>query len=396
MDITGILTEWVDPVHIVLQENGCCRLKHYIGIDSSISQLQVGNTFSATIYPRFQFNKIKKCNTGDYKLVFILMNDTENNNLHVYFHFFKNKNNGKLISTTLNEKLNEGVLGEYYDLDLNKDYKVRNILPYLPENKNNNYTKLLLTKKYNDLKYYGFIGNEQINLSSGTLILDSYLGNYVLAEIQPKYLCPNIIIGNKVLKPSNTDFELVTSFGRLNYFRQLDKYNPSNNILRVISTLYEISNNNIGKIFNLNYYKIKVILLDTLQITNNKSDNQLVQIIQRNYYNYKVNLFKLDNGETIAINSQSEINFNNKLGSYFKFQYKQLYYLTKISYSENPDIYYTLSAVLTSGIYIFNRNGEDYFVNLGEFTIADSSIGKNFSLDLKEYYFSDFVNDVIV
>ncbi len=395
MEVTGQIIEWVDNVHVLLEDND--TNKYYVGINSSISQLQVGNIYSGKIYPRYQVLKIVSNPFGTYKLLFQILNDVKFNNQNVYFYFFLNKNNNEIISTTFNDVINDAVVGEFYDLDeIVKDYKVRNVLPFLPENKNCSYTKVLLTNKLDNYRYFGYIGNEQVYLSSDELIFDSYLGKNVWMEIQPKYLSINLVPGLKQIEPSKGDFELIVNFSNKYYMRQLDKTNPTFTPLRVLDGLYKINSNNIGKIINLNYYKIKIILVDTLQITNNISDNQLVQIIIKENCDSNINLFRLGStNEIIAINSLQGINLNNKLGSYFKFVYKQLYYLTRLSYSNDPDTNYTLSAILNNRTYKFTKNNEDFYVDIGNFVIADSSIGKVFSLELKEYYITDFVNNVI-
>lgn len=395
MDVTGKIVEWVNNGHIVLENS--CEEKYYIGINSSISQLQVGNTFTVKIYPRYTANKIKNNSNGEYKFLFYIINDSKNSlGLYSYFYFFINRYTNEIISITLNDILNDGIIGDYYDLVLVKNYVVRNILPFLPENKNNLYTKVLLTQKVKDKKYYGYIGDEQVYLSSEQIIFDTYLGKFVWMELQKKYLSTNIFPGKNNFKPSKGDFEVVINYGNQYYMKQLDKTNPINQPLRVLDGLYKINSNNTGKIINLNYYKIKVILIDSFQITNNKSDNELLQIYTKQNLNYTINLFKLgSSNEIIATNNTQEFNLNDKLGSFFKFDYKQLYYLAKLSYSNNPETYYTLSAILINGTYVFTKNKEEFFVNLGNFTIAESSVGKNFDLELKEYYITDFVNNVI-
>jgi len=83
------------------------------------------------------------------------------------------------------------------------------------------------------------------------------------------------------------------------------------------------------------------------------------------------------------------------LGKYFSFNYLPIYYLQEIlPNSDDVNTSYLLFAILQNDIYLFSKNNITYYVNINQFVISSSSVGKTFNILINNYIFISSIYDV--
>lgn len=394
MKITGTLVEKVNDTYTLIEDNQ--KKKYFIASLFSINKLFEGKVFSAEVFPQCNCFKLIKNINGKYKLLFSIKPKLEN---FSSFNYFKEILTEDIIAVYSSAELNSGIIGENYDLEeLARIYESRSILANLPENKNPLYTKVLISSQTNDQYYLGYIGDQKIVISSETKIPSIYIGRTVLLELQQKYIATAIIPGDKLFKPNNSDYQYNANQISIDEPQQLiltklDKNDPTYQLRINVKTLFTLNKNNIGKIININTCNIKFVLFETFQQSEDKTDNQLLSIVSDKYAKHNISLFRLKDGEIAITRIPFLQGCDDKLGTYFKFDYLQLHYVKQLSYSNDPNEY-TLVSNVNAGYHIFTKNGLTFPALLGEFKISDNSIGRFFNLELSPYALTGFINDV--
>ena len=310
----------------------------------------------------------------------------------VRLYYFKDKHN-KIISITLPyNDLNNLIIGEYFELkEKTHDYKG---LTVLPENMNILYSKVLITKKYNDTYFEGMLNNKLITIKAN--IKSYYIGKEVLIELVKKYISIYTISGKKCI--TTPDSKIFLNLNINNNWLVTDDLN--NNYIVTKNDII-VSNNNIGKKLCIKLYDMVYILYNTFKLTDDKKDNKLIQIKKEfNGSGLTGNLiyyFLNNNGKIIISIIPESIIIDGLLGKYFLFKYFQIYYLYKIlPNTGNIDDEYLLVAILENNVYIFYKNNIVYYVNINIFIISSSSIGKSFNILIIKNLFTSYISDVIV
>ena len=323
--VTGKLIQIVDNSHIILEDGN--KNKYYIWVNNIINEVNIGKTFTCSLTPRFTSSEIIKNIKGEYKLLY-LTKPVYSEKI-TYLYYFKNNKNNKIIEITLHDNnFNNGIIEKnYYLKKLTKDYTGITVLPYLPENENKLYSKVLITKKYSHNHYEGILDNKTITIKSD-FIKESYLGINVLIELLPKFLSTDTIIGNKNIKYEKSKLLLNLKLNN-NYFvtdKSKDKYiMNSNNII--------INNNNIGKEIITSFNNLVFIQFNKFQLTNNKNDYKLIEIKEEcnsSLTGNNIYYFLTKDKKIITSILPKNIIMDALLGKYFSFNRKDPKSLIKV------------------------------------------------------------------
>ena len=390
--VTGKLIQIVDICHIILEDSD--KKKYFIGVNNLINEVNIGKIFTCSIISRFHSSEIIKKNKGKYKFLYSIK--PNHSKIIADFYYFKNNKNNKIIEITLNNNnFNNGIIGENYDLKkLTKNYKGLTVLPFLPENENKLYSKVLITKKNFNMHYEGILNNKTISISS-EFIKESDVGINVLIELLPKFLSTNVVIGNNNIKYEKSKLLLNLELNNNYFVSNIDK-SKEQYIMNLSDII--ISNNNIGKKIITSFNNLVFIQFNTFKLTNNENDYKLIEIKEE--YNLELtgnNIYYFLTKDKNIITSilPKNIIMDALLGKYFSFNYLPIYYLKEIlPNSDDVNTSYLLFAILKNNIYLFSKNNIIYCVNINQFVISSSSIGKSFNILINNYILIYYIYDI--
>jgi hypothetical protein len=370
---TGKILQLIDSNHFLFQGK---TEKLWIGHKSSIGQLEVGKNVTLNLIERFQATSIFKNPLGNYKLVDIYKAFKANNNDSFYLTFNKLDENKQINVTISCLDFNNNILGDYFDLSLTENYVGINSIDNLLENKSSANTEIIILDKIQikttNNYYLSLYNNKIITLKTKTN-LDKYIGTSILIELYKKYLALlDVFIEDKFYNLPKEIFTFQYSNKSNNFFIK------NNKEISMIADNEIINSNNIGKNIDISYFPLYFCYLFLFKESTN-SGYKLVNIQQGSVPHYI--FVDKNNDDVFAISLPNTISLNNKLGSLFTFNKFDLFLLSNMEPSINTNDY-LFSQVLDNGIHNFVKDKKSYFVNMGNFEIALSSIGKYFNLTL--------------
>lgn len=387
------LLENYDQYHsLVGNVNGNKEDERYIGRVSDIGKLEIGQTLQINFVKRYEGISFVKNTMGAYKFVDIAESKQDN----IPFLFFVNNLTNEYIEVSLNEGdylyFNFGVIGENYDLYLVPYYKGLEFKQNIPQNKNCLNTEILIVSKRAP-KHYLSIYNGNTILLSTEYNLEPFVGTTVLFELYPKYLAFFIQIGNTFYPPINDNFTL----GLCKSTEKLaSKYNSSTGQMEdfYFQTISLVPSINIGKTINVDYYPIKFGLYNTFKLSENPCSgyelltiNQDGKLIFRNVQNSK---------DVFAVIFLFSLGLANNLGQVFEFTFIDFFTLININSISKVDNgnFCLVEIYKSNNIKVFVKNNIKIAVQVEDYEIAPSSLGKYFDLKLNQVRYSPHISNV--
>lgn len=404
ISVTGKLVDLSNDRTTLIIEDKCSN-RYLINSGNLFGNIQIGSTLTAGLIPRFGIDNIIQNSNGNYKLISFIK---DTNNLGINYLKFKNNSTGEFLTSAVQiPSLGDNILGINYDLiDIKEVYTALNVLPNLKENNNKLYSKVTITSEvFKNIVYQGIYDNKIIYIKSNEPLY-KYIGQTVLAELVRKYFGNYIIPGEEELPSQKVVSNIIFIDNKLNYVQELlldccgqnsNNLKNINNNLSILSNAYSIDPNNIGKIITYENYNFKFIIIQSIRLTENKSDIKLISILydDTDFKSDYIYLFQTSgpNAEIFVSRPNKFIDLSDKIGSYFSFIYLPIYYLLG-NLSESGDNSYKFESLLENNIHLFSKDGEFFYVDVGPKIIPSSLIGNNFRLDLKLYNYSNNILDI--
>jgi len=385
---SGTVLEIYDKYHCLSgNTNGDKNDEKYLGKTCNIGKLEVGQNFKFQSVKRFEGLSFVKNTNGNFKLVDISSSKIR----EIPFLFFRNIITNEYIEVSLNEGdyvyFNFGLIGETFDLFLVPYYKGLEFKQNLLQNKNCLNTEILVISKRAP-NHYLCIHNEITILLSTKYNLETFIGTTVLFEIYPKYLAIFFQIGEIFYPPNNDNFILGLSKTKENEIIA-SKYNSCSGLMEnfYFQTDSLIPSINIGKTINVDYYPKKFGLYNTLKLSENPNIgyelltlNQDGNFIFRNVQNSQ---------DVFAVNFLFSPGLENNLGQVFMFTFIDFFTLIGINSVSKIDNgnFCLVELFKENNIKVFVKNNIKIAVQVEDYEIAASSLGKYFDLQLNLVYF---------
>lgn len=405
LPITGKLTDiFPNKLSVIIEDKFSNR--YFVNTSNINSVNKIGDIFTTELTPKYSLGNIIQNPRGKYKFISFIK---DTNNTGINYIRFLNNSTGKIISISVKiPSLNDNVLGINYDLtDLKQEYAGLSAIPFIPENANKLYSKVTITKKIefsnNNYTYEGIYNNKIISIIT-LIFLDDFIGKPIYIELVRRYYGIYLIPGNIKLQNQQLIGQIVISSDKLNYITQLltnpndIKSSNSNNLL-ILSNAFPIDPNNVGKIIIYENYDFKFINIQTFRLTENKSDIKLISILIDNTDVINkadiIYLFQTSGqySEIFAYRPDVLVDLSEKIGSYFSFEYFPIYYLLGYK-SDIQDNSYKFESIINNKIHLFSKDGDFFYVNMGQYILSPSLVGNYFGLDIKKYSYSNNILDI--
>jgi hypothetical protein len=350
----------------------------------------VGKEFYTESIPAFVALSIVQNKEGIFKLISII----NTNSLDNHILTFKDNITGKLKMTYVNTlKIEQYLLGDYYDLSLFEEYSTLTPYPNIPINRRPGYVEVNVLQR----------------LQTNVFLMQYGEKTFALVANKPDQSFYEDYIGNTIL---------IQMFRRKHisfmFFKDINKYSTSIPIISNTNVIFQSSikrininiasnselSKNIGfksrsKIFT--YYsgaslEIKQLptyvgINSTLKVSNSKNGYTLVAIYLGIKLKY-VFVNERDENDIRMIYFQADINLKNSLGKNFMFDCYSFNIISSsvsigVDVNSLEDNSYLLTNIVEEKIYVFEDNKKQIvFADPGLNTISPTKVGTKFNLTL--------------
>ena len=369
----GILKKIVDNNHVIFHDEKLGDI--YFGNLYKFNNNLIGNTFNYEIVERYNTGNIELSKSGEWELIDMLDLFSSDDKTAYYF---KNKNN-KIISITLHKiLLNEGKLGDYFNLELYKSYKIINWYPIKTEG----FIPVIITQIITEGPIVAKTeSNELISLyvckAEGETQLDTkFIGKKIYIKYIPKYLTKIITATDNVKNVYTKEHLTIGQLKTLSNFQINTKFYQTRMCNdKLYFTQCKICGINVSEKIIAKTIEIKF----TREIAKNKNGKYLLSGII-NFGNF--NLYVLmSNNISNAILIEGNPNLSGLVGNNFDFNILDLKIVSEITQSDTGKF---LFKAIVDKKFIFEDINHNivYTLLMNTDTPAESNVGKSFDLKL--------------
>lgn len=381
---SGILKQIANEDHVIFNDEKLGDI--YVGALYSFSQNIVGQSFSYDIIERFSAGNIEVTKSGEWKLIDIieLMNSDSRTT-----YFFKHRKDERIINVTFYKvpRLNEGKLGDFFNITLYKSFKVIIWYPI----KTDNFIPVTIVQILHGDVVLAKTDNDELvsfSITKDHKFADDFLGKKIYVQYMPKYIAKLISSANDISKVYNKEQLQVRELITLSNFPIDSKFFQTRICgSKLFLTSSEIWDINLSTTINVKTIDI-YFTREVKKAQNGKY--KLSGIINLNTFNLYIFVF---DKHCYAVLVERNPKLSGLIGENFDFDILDLKIVNEIVQSDQGK--YTFKSIIDNK-YIFEDENKllVYTLLRNTDTPADSNVGKKFVLDLIPFTFMYSISNV--